>query len=84
MLRTSNITLIHSYAHIHLFLSVLFFLVQGLNTQHPQIKSEKVYFGTQFIDLSVRSPVVPRQDSMADGHSRGIVAYFMGSRRQRE
>lgn len=35
------------------------------NTQHPQVKGEKLYFGSQFIEVSVQSQVPAGQSNMA-------------------
>lgn len=40
------------------------FLITG--AQYQQSKKGEVYFRLQFVEVSVRSPVAPRQDSMAE------------------
>lgn len=49
------------------------------NIQNLQLKGEKVYFGSRFLEVSGHSQLAPGQHSMTLGHGRGIAAYWHGA-----
>lgn len=40
---------------------------------------KEVYFGFQFVEVSVHSPLAPSQGDMAEGHGRAEMVYDMAS-----
>lgn len=51
----------------------------------PQCKEEKVYFGSQFVEISVYGPMSPGEGSMVEGNHRGELAHdFPGPMKSRE
>lgn len=44
----------------------------GSNTRHPQLKGRKVYFGSQFIEVSAHRWLGSRQSGMVEGHDKRI------------
>lgn len=40
------------------------------NNPHLQVKGPKVYFASHFVEVSVNSPLVPRQGGITEGDHR--------------